>query len=381
MDKLVRKTSFEVFMSFVKTCPETGGVDASDILGRPCFQKWLKTRSARPKNPPRAFKDAIKTIILATNRCRPFPPEVEESLLGYLRKERVWPCFEDQEGVKIGKRGWKIIGFHERKSLEATRIEIEMPEPTVATIDINYDQHTVVGSPTNDRLNEECQNWDLQANNSRKRSFSSIDCTDGYCNKRMVVGDEMGLLTAVQVVEYICSLGNEVYNNLYHLISRWLEADVTKMMQQRLEENDRRFDVSFIASRQGEWHTETPTGYMQMLDTFDCRLPTCILADPVAKSVFGEQIESKQVPIALDCELYRTYVSYIRNQVDVKGILENDGVVWSHAVVKTKDQVKVVRMHLSKFKNTQGGMVLNVTAQDVSQEYPEMTNESSFSVF
>ncbi|GBG33996.1 Hypothetical Protein FCC1311_102192, partial [Hondaea fermentalgiana] len=61
-------------------------------------------------------QDALKSIVMANNRCKPFPPAVEHDLLRHLRAERVWPCFENDPSVQIGKRGWKIMGYHERQA-------------------------------------------------------------------------------------------------------------------------------------------------------------------------------------------------------------------------------------------------------------------------
>jgi len=110
-------TSFEIFMLFVKNLEaEAEDVDVSGVLSQECFDMWLRTRYATPKDPPRAFKDALKTILTASNRCRPFPQRVEFALLRLLRRNRVWPCFSHMEGVNIGQRGWKIKGFHEKNN-------------------------------------------------------------------------------------------------------------------------------------------------------------------------------------------------------------------------------------------------------------------------
>lgn len=116
------QTSFEVFMRFVRPAnadySTDDEVDASGILSRECYEAWLKTRRSLPKDSPRAFKDALKSIVMANNRCKPFPNAVERDLLRHLRAERVWPCFENDSSVQIGKRGWKIKGFHERQAEE-----------------------------------------------------------------------------------------------------------------------------------------------------------------------------------------------------------------------------------------------------------------------
>lgn len=53
---------------------------------------------------------------------KPFPPEVEPGVLVEVRKQTVWPCFDNRllNGVKmnIGLQGFRGLGFHESKAQE-----------------------------------------------------------------------------------------------------------------------------------------------------------------------------------------------------------------------------------------------------------------------
>lgn len=48
----------------------------------------------------------------------PFQPDEEAQLVQLLREKRVWPCFVGTKH-RIGERGCQIIGYWQRKTLEA----------------------------------------------------------------------------------------------------------------------------------------------------------------------------------------------------------------------------------------------------------------------
>ena len=49
---------------------------------------------------------------------KPFSESEEASLLTELRKKQVWPCFKGDPECKIGKRGFRAFGYHEKQRLK-----------------------------------------------------------------------------------------------------------------------------------------------------------------------------------------------------------------------------------------------------------------------
>jgi len=132
------KPSGEIFSKFVSV-DANGKLNTSKILSAACFNEWIKSRKIVPKNPARAFKDALKAKILAKNRCCPFPAEVERDLLKRLRNPDDYLKSGD-EAASLGKRPWTIKGFHERVAEHQDRIDINMlynckPFPPLEKID------------------------------------------------------------------------------------------------------------------------------------------------------------------------------------------------------------------------------------------------------
>jgi hypothetical protein len=118
-------TSHEIFMSFVRVLP-CGAVDGSGILSPECYQRWLETRAARPSHEAECFRKSLIAKVTRTDcGSAAFPPAVEAALLVLLRKRQVWPCFKGKldpltgRPIKIGSKGLRSLGFHEREQLEA----------------------------------------------------------------------------------------------------------------------------------------------------------------------------------------------------------------------------------------------------------------------
>mmetsp|Transcript_9918 Transcript_9918/g.11349 ORF Transcript_9918/g.11349 Transcript_9918/m.11349 type:complete len:252 (+) Transcript_9918:160-915(+) len=107
-------SSFKVFKLFIKYDKENN-CDASGIVSKECFQKWKESRKKAPKNAQEAFRRALTAHIRGVDGRRPFPEEVESSLLVEVRKKKVWNCFEGCEGCFIGVQGFPSLGFHESK--------------------------------------------------------------------------------------------------------------------------------------------------------------------------------------------------------------------------------------------------------------------------
>mmetsp|Transcript_12863 Transcript_12863/g.16712 ORF Transcript_12863/g.16712 Transcript_12863/m.16712 type:complete len:259 (+) Transcript_12863:458-1234(+) len=105
--------SFKVFMSFLA---EDG--DASPILSKKCYDTWVSTRKGTLKQPQESFRRVLTAHVCGMDGRRPFPEDVENSLLKVLRKREVWECFRGT-GVSIGIRGFRNIGCHEAKKRDA----------------------------------------------------------------------------------------------------------------------------------------------------------------------------------------------------------------------------------------------------------------------
>jgi hypothetical protein len=123
-------TSHEIFMSFVRVLP-CGAVDCSDILSPKCHQRWLETRTTRPSHEAECFRKSLIAKVTRTDcGSAAFPPAIEAALLVLLRKREVWPCFKgklDQltgRPIKIGSKGLRSLGFHEREQLEADKAAV-----------------------------------------------------------------------------------------------------------------------------------------------------------------------------------------------------------------------------------------------------------------
>lgn len=108
-----RTSSYDVFLKFVQYDERTGDfVSADEILSKACFEEWLKSRPRIPKKKEESFRRALISQVTGSDGKKPFPLQVEESLVKTLRKRKVWPCFEGT-GVSIGKQGFKMLGYHE----------------------------------------------------------------------------------------------------------------------------------------------------------------------------------------------------------------------------------------------------------------------------
>jgi hypothetical protein len=127
-------TSHEIFMSFVRVLP-CGAVDCSDILSPKCYQRWLETRTARSSDESECFRKSLIAKVTRTDcGSAAFPPAVEAALLVLLRKREVWPCFKGKldsltgRPIKIGSKGMRSLGFHEREQLEANKAAVASPD-------------------------------------------------------------------------------------------------------------------------------------------------------------------------------------------------------------------------------------------------------------
>jgi hypothetical protein len=126
---IVGLNSLDLFMSFTSeytspTNPNEMLFDTSEILGRECYEAWINTRRAGLKKPEESFRRALTAHVTGADRRRPFPPDVEKSLLVELRRQQTWPCFEgragasDDRAIKIGEQGFRTMGYHEKNAYD-----------------------------------------------------------------------------------------------------------------------------------------------------------------------------------------------------------------------------------------------------------------------
>eukprot|EP00516_Mucochytrium_quahogii_P004418 CAMPEP_0203754218 /NCGR_PEP_ID=MMETSP0098-20131031/7848_1 /ASSEMBLY_ACC=CAM_ASM_000208 /TAXON_ID=96639 /ORGANISM=" , Strain NY0313808BC1" /LENGTH=217 /DNA_ID=CAMNT_0050645127 /DNA_START=499 /DNA_END=1152 /DNA_ORIENTATION=- len=120
-------TSYDVFMAFVKYHYIDGKpcCDASNIVGKDCYLAWLSTRKKQSVFPADVFRRTVIAHLTGTKKRKPFPQEVEESLLKTVRVRHVWPCFADVvdnngKPVTFGHVGFRPRGYHEQVAASTT---------------------------------------------------------------------------------------------------------------------------------------------------------------------------------------------------------------------------------------------------------------------
>mmetsp|Transcript_15833 Transcript_15833/g.25858 ORF Transcript_15833/g.25858 Transcript_15833/m.25858 type:complete len:200 (-) Transcript_15833:1433-2032(-) len=115
-------TSFDIFMSFVIYYQANGRThcDASRIISKKCYLAWIKSRTKTSAFPADTFRRTVIAHLTGTKKRKPFPKQVEESLLKAVRVKRIWPCFSnvfDNKGnpVTFGHVGFRPRGYHESR--------------------------------------------------------------------------------------------------------------------------------------------------------------------------------------------------------------------------------------------------------------------------
>uniref|UniRef100_A0A7S3LJ95 Uncharacterized protein n=1 Tax=Aplanochytrium stocchinoi TaxID=215587 RepID=A0A7S3LJ95_9STRA len=106
-------TSIAVFNEFIEYDAQ-GNCNASGILSKECYQKWLESRKKKPKCPPKAFRRALTAHVRGVDGRRPFEVRAERSLLRELRKKKIWACFEGDPESYIGIQGFPSSSYHEK---------------------------------------------------------------------------------------------------------------------------------------------------------------------------------------------------------------------------------------------------------------------------
>jgi len=166
-------TSYDVFMHFVNYHQAHGKryCDASRIVGRECYLAWLRTRRKPSVFPADVFRRTVTAHLTGTKKRRPFPKEVEASLLQTVRVRQVWPCFDnvrDNKGnpVTFGHTGFRPRGYHENLELLAKTQpkstsfkhatftvptfpqEDQLMEAALSDFEIDYADHTMFDEPS-----------------------------------------------------------------------------------------------------------------------------------------------------------------------------------------------------------------------------------------
>mmetsp|Transcript_18459 Transcript_18459/g.22484 ORF Transcript_18459/g.22484 Transcript_18459/m.22484 type:complete len:265 (-) Transcript_18459:953-1747(-) len=151
------ESSFDIFMSFVRVT--NGQVDCSRLLSSKCYKRWLRTRLREPRKPPESFRRAITAHCRGEDGRRPFPPEVEKSLLKVMRKKRIWSCFRKTD-VRIGSRGYQAVGYWEK---QRTKREEELKKKEAERI-----RNSVIESPHSSTLPSPIKTEDDEASVRKK---------------------------------------------------------------------------------------------------------------------------------------------------------------------------------------------------------------------
>mmetsp|Transcript_19806 Transcript_19806/g.25314 ORF Transcript_19806/g.25314 Transcript_19806/m.25314 type:complete len:556 (-) Transcript_19806:449-2116(-) len=110
----IESTSYSIFLKYEKSSADRIS-DAKRVLSKDCFDSWLASRYTMPRKPAESFRRALISHVAGCDGRKPFPKDVESSLLCELRKKKVWPCFKDTD-QNIGIRGFQKLGYHEKQT-------------------------------------------------------------------------------------------------------------------------------------------------------------------------------------------------------------------------------------------------------------------------
>ena len=82
-------SSIMIFRRFIKATNEMV-LDASAVIGRECYEAWLKNKDVVPSNPERVFQRSLNSHVTAVDGRQPFAAQQEEAILKILRKKQIW---------------------------------------------------------------------------------------------------------------------------------------------------------------------------------------------------------------------------------------------------------------------------------------------------
>jgi hypothetical protein len=110
-------TSIQLFRAYIFSLPN-GGIDASKIHSRRCYEDWLANRNTQPTDSElRKFQRALSNHVAGVDGRSPFFPEEERAILQVMREKRTWPCCEPGQ-PSIGRSGYRSMGYHEKLAEE-----------------------------------------------------------------------------------------------------------------------------------------------------------------------------------------------------------------------------------------------------------------------
>lgn len=121
--------SLRVFREHMARRPD-GALDASGVISRASYLRWLDTRSARESDvEAKRFYRTLTNQVSGVDGRSPFTAEEEAALLREFRRKLRWPCFPPHL-YSLGTR-YRSMGFHE-KQLRETGV-VMAPLPGLAT--------------------------------------------------------------------------------------------------------------------------------------------------------------------------------------------------------------------------------------------------------
>jgi len=89
----ITETSIRVFRRFISKVQNADGsytYDASDVIGKECYEAWLNSRSEPPNEPEKVFQRSLTSHLTSSDGRQPFSPEEEEAVLKVVRCKRIW---------------------------------------------------------------------------------------------------------------------------------------------------------------------------------------------------------------------------------------------------------------------------------------------------
>lgn len=120
--KMAGVKSSTVFQEFMTLDPFTNKISGHGIITAECFQRWMSTRKNKIKHPEDSFRRTLLAHIRGSDGRRPFPEEVESSILQKLRTEKTpWKFLKEyRKNYNPTRKGFlaKNYGYHERLKLK-----------------------------------------------------------------------------------------------------------------------------------------------------------------------------------------------------------------------------------------------------------------------
>uniref|UniRef100_A0A6S8BU75 Uncharacterized protein n=1 Tax=Aplanochytrium stocchinoi TaxID=215587 RepID=A0A6S8BU75_9STRA len=116
----IKRTSFQVFRTFITYPCQRGAPDVSKVFSTECFDEWLRTRAKLPKNPEKTFRRALTAHVCGTNGCSPFTDAEERALLKFLRRKDSSGSVFVEQWENVGKKGFWGVGYHEKTRNDGT---------------------------------------------------------------------------------------------------------------------------------------------------------------------------------------------------------------------------------------------------------------------